>query len=257
MQKVLAWLVHLYTATGLVLAALIAVLIVRGDAESLRWALALMVAATVIDSTDGWLARRARVKEVIPSFDGRRLDDIVDFQTYTSLPLLLIWRANLLPAGQEWWLLLPLLASVYGFSQTEAKTDDGFFLGFPSYWNVVAFYLYMLRPPAWLSLAFLIGLALLTFVPTRYLYPSQKGRYNFVTILLGVIWGVVLVLILAQVVDDVKSLTFVSLIFPAYYLALSWGISLQYWRRQRRQAAKTLLSSRTATPTKRSSTRSP
>ena len=38
----------------------------------------------------------------------------------------------------------PVLASAYGFAQTDAKTDDDFFLGFPSYWNVVAIYLWLL-----------------------------------------------------------------------------------------------------------------
>jgi len=97
-RKLTAWLVHCYTALGLVAAAGMAVFIVRGDAESFRRAIALIIVATFIDSTDGWLARRARVKEVLPQFDGRRLDDIIDFQTYTSLPLLLIWRAGILPA---------------------------------------------------------------------------------------------------------------------------------------------------------------
>src|ERR1043165_1101811 len=105
LQKFLAWCVHLYTATGLVAAAGMAVLIVRGGDASFRWAFALMLLATFIDSTDGWLGR---------------------------------------------------LASAYGFSQTNAKTDDGFFLGFPSYWNIVAFYLYVLRLPGALSLAIIL-----------------------------------------------------------------------------------------------------
>src|SRR5437762_3256853 len=100
-----------------------------------------MFIATVIDATDGTLARLVNVKQVLPGFDGRRLDDLIDFQTYTSLPLLLIWRAELLPPGQDAWLLAPLLASAYGFCQVAAKTDDGYFLGFPSYWNIIAFYL--------------------------------------------------------------------------------------------------------------------
>ena len=90
---------------------------------------------------------QVRIKEVVPGFDGRRLDDIVDFLNYTFLPLLLIWRAGILPAGQEAWLFLPLLASVYGFCQVQAKTEDGYFLGFPSLWNLVALYLYVLPLP--------------------------------------------------------------------------------------------------------------
>src|SRR5947208_16843336 len=145
LPQVLAWGVPLYTALGLVAAAGIAVLIVNGGAESFRWAFALMLLATLIDATDGTLARRVRVKEVLPGFDGRRLDDLIDFLNYTSLPLLLIWRAGILPAGREAWLLVPLLASAYGFCQLHAKTADGFFPGFPSCSHVVALYPYVIH----------------------------------------------------------------------------------------------------------------
>ena len=236
LNKILAWGVHLYTATGLVAAAGIAVLLVRGGDDSFRGALALMVLATLIDSTDGWLARRARVKEFSPGFDGRRLDDLIDFQTYTSLPLLMIWRAGLLADTQAWWLLLPLIASAYGFSQVNAKTDDGFFLGFPSYWNIVAFYLYLLRPPAWLSLALIITLSLLTFVPWRYLYPSQRAPFSRLTNLLAVLWVALLLLILFRRNVDSRNLVLLSLAFPAYYLLMSWALTFRRWRALRRAA---------------------
>lgn len=234
-RQLLAWSVHLYTSLGLVAAAGIAVLIVQNAEDSYRWAFILMMVATLIDATDGTLARRFRVKEVLPGFDGRRLDDIVDFLTYTTLPLLLIWRARLLPEGQDWALLLPLLASAYGFSQVSAKTDDGYFLGFPSYWNLVALYLFILRPGEWLSMGLMLLLALLTFVPSRYLYPTQRGRLNMVTNALGAVWACLLVAILCHplpnpVVDErVRVLTWVSLAFPVYYMAASWIITLKYW----------------------------
>src|SRR5262245_54521184 len=116
-RRVLAWCVHTYTGLGLVAAGGMAVCILDGRPERLRLAFLLMFVATLIDATDGTLARLVKVKEALPGFDGRRLDDIIDFQTYTSLPLLLIWRAQLLPAGYEAWLLAPLLASGYGFCQ--------------------------------------------------------------------------------------------------------------------------------------------
>jgi phosphatidylcholine synthase len=232
LRKILAWGVHLYTATGLILAAWMAVLIVRGGDDSFRAALGLMIGATLIDSTDGWLARRARVKEFAPGFDGRRLDDLIDFQTYTSLPLLLIWRADILPGAHALWLLLPLLASAYGFSQVNAKTDDGFFLGFPSYWNVVAFYLYLLRPPEWFSLLLIITLSLLTFVPWRYLYSSQRAPYSRLTNLLAAIWVVLILLALTGVMgdDNSKLLLLISLAFPVYYLLMSWALTFHLWR---------------------------
>ena len=134
---------------GLVIAGAIAHLLVGDHPERFRFAFLLMGLAVAIDSTDGWLARRARVKEVLPEFDGRRLDDIVDFLNYTFLPLLLVYQARVLPEAQSAWLLVPLVASAYGFCQSSAKTEDGFFLGFPSYWNLVAFYLYVLHYHAW------------------------------------------------------------------------------------------------------------
>jgi phosphatidylcholine synthase len=234
----LAWCVHFYTALGLVAAAGIAVLLFRGDPEAFRWCFVLMLVATLIDATDGSLARAVRIKEVLPGFDGRRLDDLVDFLTYTSLPLLLIWRAGILPEGLAWVLLLPLLASAYGFSQVSAKTDDGYFLGFPSYWNLVAFYLYVLRPwPGWLSVGLVVVLALLTFVPSRYLYPTgQRGLLSRVTNVLGALWGAVLVWVLWRLLSgrlDENATDWwavASLIFPLYYLVASWAVSLRLWR---------------------------
>jgi phosphatidylcholine synthase len=237
LKTILAWCVHLYTALGLVAAALIAVFIVRSGDDSFRAALALMILATLIDSTDGWLARRARVKEFAPTFDGRRLDDLIDFQTYTSLPLLLIWRAGILTDGQAWWLLLPLIASAYGFSQVNAKTDDGFFLGFPSYWNVVALYLYFLRPPAWASLALIITLSALTFIPWRYLYPSQRAPFSRTTNLLAALWFALLLIIVARQHEDSSSLILLSLAFPVYYLLMSWALTFVIRRARLKQSS--------------------
>lgn len=229
-RKCLAWSVHAYTASGLVLAALMAWLTLRGTNAAWRGALALMVLATFIDSTDGWLARRVGVKEVVPQFDGRRLDDIVDFHTYTSLPLFLLWQAHVLPAAWSWAFLVPLLASVYGFSQTNAKTPDGYFLGFPSYWNVIALYLFLLPLPLAAKLLVLFGFALLTFVPTRYLYPSQKTPYSFLTNILAALWAALVLIILFLGPTLPVWLTAVSLFFPVYYLAVSaWAT----WRNRR------------------------
>jgi phosphatidylcholine synthase len=227
LKRLFAWFVHAYTALGLVLAAGMAALIVRGGDDAFRWAFVLMTLATFVDSTDGWLARRARVGEVLPGFDGRRLDDLIDFQTYTSLPLLLVWRAGLLPAGQEAWLLAPLVASAYGFSQVRAKTEDHFFLGFPSYWNVVAFYLYLLRLPGGWALAVLLALAVLTFLPTRYLYPSYGGPWSRSTVALGVGWLAALAAILRLWADAPRLLVLGSLAFPVYYMLVSWAISIR------------------------------
>lgn len=229
-RKVAAWCVHAYTASGLLLAAWMTALTLRGTDAAYRGVLGLMLLATFIDSTDGTLARRVGVKKVVPEFDGATLDNIVDFHTYTSLPLFFLWRAQVLPPGWEWALLVPLLASVYGFSQTQAKTRDGYFLGFPSYWNVIAFYLYFLRLSPTLVLTVLWGFALLTFVPALYLYPSQKTPYSFITNVLTAIWGVGLIVVLLRGAAVNAWLVPLTLLFPAYYLGISWWITIKRWR---------------------------
>lgn len=241
--RVLAWGVHLYTAMGLVCAAGIAAVLVEGGPSAFRWSFLLMALATFIDATDGTLARKIRIKEVLPGFDGRKLDDITDFLTYTVLPLVLVWRAGLLPSGTEWALVFPLLASAYGFCQCAAKTDDGYFLGFPSLWNVVAFYLYVLPLPPWWALAAVLVLAFLTFVPSKYLYPTQPGRLNVVAALLGAVWVVMLVPVLWRLpAPDVlragaaggsfMAIAWASLFYPAFYMGASLWVTLRLLRRR-------------------------
>src|SRR5262249_51856422 len=138
---------------------------------SYRWVFVLMLVATLVDCTDGPMARAVRIREAVPGFDGRRLDDLVDWLTYTCLPLLFVWKAGILGDFSGWWLIAALMASAYGFCQVAIKTSDGYFLGFPSYWNIVALYLYAMQPvPSWTSLALILILSVLTFVPLRYLY---------------------------------------------------------------------------------------
>lgn len=231
-RKIAAWCVHLYTGLGLAAAAVIAVLIVKGDEQSMRQAFAWMVVACVIDATDGFLARRVGVKEVLPQFDGRKLDDIVDFHTYTTLPLLLVWRAHLLPPGMDAWLIFPLLASAYGFCQTAAKTDDGYFLGFPSYWNIVAVYLFELRFNPWIALAVIIFFAFLTFIPFKYLYPSAGGPFSNFMIIGGGFYVVLMLAILLGVQWQRQTLIWVSLAYPMAYLAASWLVTFSTSRRR-------------------------
>src|SRR4029079_7616768 len=97
-----------------------------------------------VDATDGLLARRLRVYERTPGVNGAKLDDIVDYLCYVFVPALMVWRAPLVPA--DWVVPVAaamLLSSAYGFNRGDAKTSDHFFTGFPSYWNIVVFYLFL------------------------------------------------------------------------------------------------------------------
>jgi len=228
-NEIIAWSVHAYTALGLVAAAFSIVFIVMGGDENLRYAIIMLFIAIVIDASDGYFARLARVKEVLPYFDGRRLDDIIDFHTYTTIPLLLLWRSDLLPGTVALILLIPLLASAYGFSQTNVKTEDGYFLGFPSYWNVIAVYVFLLRPETWVSVSVIVLFSVLTFVPAKYLYPSLPGPLSKFSVLFGVVWALFMFSIIIGIADG-YGWVIASLAYPIYYVTASWIITIRDYK---------------------------
>ena len=221
--------VHLYTASGAVLTLLILIAAYNGDTVIALW---LVLATLIIDSTDGLLARRYRVKELLPRFDGRRLDDIVDYMTYALAPVLLLWSSSYLPEGAFGMALaaLPLLASSYQFCQVDAKTEDGtktdhFFLGFPSYWNIAAFYAIVFDLSTWAVGAILVVCSLLVFVPVRYVYPSRTVAFRKLTITLTTLWVVGYAAILLQMPNPDPLLRALSLFYLVYYFGLSFYLS--------------------------------
>ncbi|MGD9763750.1 MAG: phosphatidylcholine/phosphatidylserine synthase [Candidatus Binatia bacterium] len=221
-----AWAVHLYTASAAVVALLALDAIVR---ERYAAAFAWLAVAMLIDCTDGTLARAWRIKAVLPHFDGAKLDDIMDYLTYVLVPVVLVLHADLLPPGAAGVAIaaLPLIASAYGFCHSEAKTPDHFFTGFPSYWNVVALYLYVFDWPVIVNAAVLAVLSALVFVPIRYLYPSRARFARLPTYVAGAAWAVMVFALLAQFPNPSRELAWISLAFPAYYVALSLWL---HWR---------------------------
>ena len=215
----LAWLVHFYTASGAVLAFLAVLATFEGR---FRAAFILLIASTLVDATDGLFARAARVKELTPGFDGARLDDIVDYLTFVFVPLLILWRGGHLPDG--WGLAVcasVLLASGYGFASLDAKTDDYFFTGFPSYWNIVALYIHAARTPPLFNAGVLLVLVALVFVRIGWIYPSRTPVLQGLTNLLGAIWAVMMLAVTYLLPDVPRWLLIVSLFFPVYYTVLS------------------------------------
>lgn len=216
----LAWLVHLYTASG----ALTAFLSVRAVIDDdLRTSFLWMLVATVIDSSDGWLARLARVSERTPGFSGARLDDTVDYLTFVFVPAVVLYEAGTLPPrGGVLVVAAILLSSAYGFGKEDAKTADNFFTGFPSYWNIVALYLIAAGTPPALNAIVLVALAALVFVRVGYVYPSRTPVLRTLTIALALVWGVMMFLMVWRLPAPSRALAAASLFFPIYYTALSF-----------------------------------
>jgi phosphatidylcholine synthase len=221
-----AWFVHLYTASS----AVLALLATRAIFEyRFRDAFFWLGVAIMIDSSDGVFARAARVSQRLPWFNGAKLDDIVDYLTYVFVPGVFVWRALLVP--DTWTIPVAsamLLSSAYGFNRDDAKTSDHFFTGFPSYWNLVVFYLFLMHGPQVANAIVLVALAVLVFVPIRYVYPSRTPTLRALTVALGIAWGITLLVMVWQLPAISAPLLWGSLAFPIYYVVLSLVVG---WRR--------------------------
>jgi phosphatidylcholine synthase len=219
-----AYAVHAYTAFGVAFAFLATAELCRPEPE-LRRVFALLIAAVAVDATDGPMARRWQVGRFAARIGGRTIDDIVDYLTFTFVPLLLIWRMGWLPPPGALWVVPALIASLFGFANQSAKDEaGGFFLGFPSYWNVVAFYmgLFPAAYGSWINAAVVISLAVLTVLPVRFIYPNLAPRAWRLPVLAGaVLWLLALLLMLPEYPRAPRWLVLASLLYPAFYVVLS------------------------------------
>ncbi|MBN2004518.1 MAG: CDP-alcohol phosphatidyltransferase [Anaerolineae bacterium] len=213
-----AWLVHFYTATGLIAAFAAFRAMLDGDAHAVFLWLGL---ATFIDATDGPLARRWEVTRWTPAFNGRKLDDIVDYINYTFIPVLLAYRFGLVAGVGTAVLPVVLMASAYGFCQETAKTDDGYFTGFPSYWNLIIFYLYLFDAAPWVSAVVLGVFAALVFVPVKYLTWKSLVLHRL-TLVLSLTWCAVMAGLLVWFDAAPRWGVWFSLLYPTYHISVSF-----------------------------------
>lgn len=173
--------VHCLTAFGAVCAlfALRAAL-----AEDWQGLFVWLGVALIVDGVDGTFARLTRISTVLPRFSGERLDLIIDYLTYVFVPALALLLGGFLAGGFGLLLTaLILLSSLFHFSDTESKTSDYCFVGFPALWNVVAFYAFALGLPSWLAAIVVTGFIVLTFVPWKWAHPMRTPLLRPVTIL--------------------------------------------------------------------------
>ena len=223
-QQIQGYAVHVYTASGVAFAFLAAAELCQ-TAPNAKHVFLLLICAVFVDATDGPLARHWRVKRHAPKIDGRTIDDIVDYLTFTFIPLLLIWRMDWLPHPAAVWIVPALIASLLGFANTSAKDEGaGYFLGFPSYWNIVAFYAGIWHRffGPWPNAAMLLALALLTVLPVRFIYPNLAPHPWRSTVIIGALaWLAVLLAMLRDYPNVSLWLALFSFTYPVFYTGLS------------------------------------
>lgn len=214
-----AWATHLITASSALWDFLALIAVTQQEWIIAWWWMALSV---LIDSFDGLLARRVSVKRVLPQVDGALLDNIVDYLSYVLVPaFLLYFYGSFPPQVALLACALMLISSGYQFCQSDAKTDDHYFKGFPSYWNVVALYMFLLNLNPWINFVIIITLAVLVFVPIKYIYPSRSTFQPALMMGLSILWGICTLGMLFLYPDYPSWLMFFSLAYIVFYQGAS------------------------------------
>jgi phosphatidylcholine synthase len=196
-KKGIAWAVHAFTTCGIVAGFLALVAVLKGDAVAAFMWLGL---ALFVDGIDGSLARRARVREYTPNFDGASLDLVIDFFNYVAVPALMIYWFDMVSVPYLFetntWSLIAAAAvmavSCYTFANVNMKSSDYYFVGFPAIWNVVVlyFYLFNTKEIAWqINAITILGLCILTFIPVKFVHPLRVTHWREITIPMTVLWA--------------------------------------------------------------------
>ena len=239
LKKIYAWCVHLLTASGSVFSVLAIIKSAQAYTAKinchhidfilyLKFSFIYTIISVLIDAVDGTLARQVNIKKLAP-FDGGLLDNIIDFISYAIIPSVWIFVIDIMPNILTIISLnMILLASCYQFCQVDAKTKDHFFKGFPSYWNVVIYYLIYFGFSGINNFIIVIVLFILTFIPIKYIYPSRmryvSGKKIFLISLFTctLIWGVATIVsvIMWPKLNPILALLIIS------YILLYFGLSI-------------------------------
>ena len=234
-RRVRAYGVHVLTASGVILALLSLGELFSAEPD-LRWVFGYLGAAIIIDAVDGSLAREWDVLTYAASTEGHTLDDLVDYLTFTFIPLVVVWQMDWLVGPATLWVAAALMASLFGFSHAEAKqSETGFFRGFPSYWNLVAYYIglivvaYPVVGP-WLMTGLVILLTILTLVPIQVIYPTRAPQPWRMPVLIGAVAWAGLLLAMLPTYPDLPVwgdpwLFYLSLVYPLFYGVLSYVVA--------------------------------
>ena len=220
-----AYGVHLFTATGAVLAMLAMLAAVEE-----RWSLMFLwlVLAFVVDGLDGPMARRFHVRTYAPNLDGVLLDLIIDYLTYVFIPAFALFSSGLIPDLGGWVALVAMtLGSVLYFADTRMKTADRSFAGFPACWNMVALVLFATQPDGWLALAVVLVLTVAMFLPLRFVHPVRTRRWRSVSLPVALLWTALAAWAALADFDQPPVATW-GLVLASIYLALV-GLAQQVW----------------------------
>ena len=197
LSKAPSYLVHIFTALGVVFGFLALLATVDGKIpEAFLW----LAFALFVDGVDGTLARAVNVNQNTPEIDGAILDNIIDYLNYVVVPVFIFYSLGMAP---EPYLLLScvaiLLVSCFTFTNTNIKTDDFYFSGFPAIWNIVVLYFYILESSQFTNFIFVILFCVLTFIPFKYVHPFRVVEFRRITLIITFIWMITTTILLLDI----------------------------------------------------------
>lgn len=186
--EIRAFSVHVLTASGSFLAFLGVVAAAEHHFVSMFWWLALALA---VDGIDGPIARKLRVKEVLPNWSGDMLDNVIDYVTYVLLPAFALYESHMI--GEPWSFVaagLIVVSSAIYYADMGMKTAENFFSGFPVAWNMVIFTFFVVKPNEMIAFEIVALSVLLTFLPINFLHPVRVQRLRPLNLTVFAIWSV-------------------------------------------------------------------
>lgn len=181
-----AFSVHILTASGSFLAFLGVVAAAEHRFVDMFWWLGLALA---VDGIDGPIARKVKVKEVLPNWSGDTLDNIIDYVTYVLLPAFALYQSGMI--GEPWSFVaagMIVVSSAIYYADMGMKTDEYFFSGFPVVWNMLIFSLFVIQASAVTALIMVFISVVLTFLPINFLHPVRVRRLRPLNMAIFFLW---------------------------------------------------------------------
>ena len=227
-QVAMAWAVHALTASGVVLGFLALVAIFNNDKTAVFLWLGL---ALFVDGIDGTLARKLHVRDLTPQVDGTTLDNVIDYFNYVAVPAKMVYWFGFVPEGWATIAAATIMAvSCYTFANTNIKTSDLYFSGFPALWNLVVLYFHIMQTGPWTNLIAIGAFSVLTFVPIKFVHPFRVLEWRNITVPMTVLWAATTLRLVLIPPEGSKIPSASSAIFWLWIMASVYFLALSLWR---------------------------
>jgi phosphatidylcholine synthase len=216
-----AFSVHLLTASGSFLAFVSLVAASEQRWTAMFWWLGL---ALFVDGIDGPIARKLQVKEILPTWSGDMLDNIIDYMTYVLIPAFALYQRGFMGEGLSFLsAAIIVISSAIYYADTGMKTKENFFKGFPVVWNMIVFTLFVIEPGQWVSFAVVVIAGILTFAPVNFLHPVRVERLRYINLPVFLAWCALAAIALAQSMEA-SDIVRIGIAVTGFYLFAIGGV---------------------------------